>query len=61
MDPNATLDVLRELVRQAWESDLQGEPTDRIRDEMAEYFDALDAWLTGGGFLPAEWIQERTR
>lgn len=24
-------------------------------DRMAEFLDALDAWLTAGGFAPARW------
>jgi hypothetical protein len=43
MDPNATLDLLRdELERGELEC-------------AAELFDALDTWLKRGGFLPSDW------
>lgn len=46
MDPNETLRQLRgELA------------TDRafIGEPVKELFEALDEWLTKGGFLPTEW------
>lgn len=30
-------------------------------DEVAEYAEALDNWVTGGGFLPAQWRQHPRR
>jgi hypothetical protein len=47
MDPNATLTELRELV--AFDDPAA------VAEEMAERIEALDAWLTNGGFLPDEW------
>lgn len=49
MDPNATLAILRVLVSSALDSD-----SDDAR-ELAEHADALDAWLSRGGFLPSDW------
>lgn len=46
MDPNATLNALREL--------LAGDD-----GEVAETFAALDEWLSNGGFLPDDWRKDR--
>ena len=56
MDPNATLALLRDaaaLVLHLADTDDNGvlEPV----VEMAELVDALDTWLTRGGFLPDAW------
>lgn len=48
MDPNATLARLRTLAALAF-------PTLAEIIEMAELFDALDTWMSKGGFLPAAW------
>lgn len=53
MDPNATLEALRELVRQWHEADDLPEDFDATR--ALELFDALDTWLKRGGFLPTSW------
>lgn len=59
MDPNATLQELLELrdeVNYEWDQaeNEQAAPRDReIR--FAELVDALDGWLSGGGFLPRKW------
>lgn len=49
MDPNATLAEIRTLTA-LQES---GAPIDT--DRLAELITALDAWLSGGGFLPTPW------
>lgn len=52
MDPNATLAALRELV----EVTNDGDPGGSARvARFAELVEALDGWLTNGGFLPEEW------
>jgi hypothetical protein len=62
MDPNANLAELRRLVArfmQAWdEADEETgavtiDTDDALR--MAELVEALDGWLSKGGFLPAAW------
>lgn len=51
MDPDATLARVRELIaRLAARPDRSGND-----DELALRFQALDEWLTGGGFLPRDW------
>lgn len=59
MDPNEALRLMRDYIRRVRDS-VQGEGTDpdvlRIEaDQLAEYADALDGWLSRGGFLPAAW------
>jgi hypothetical protein len=68
MDPTANLEEQRELAADALSiqdgcSD-QGEYTDEqekrlaeIATRQAELFQALDAWIIGGGFLPEAWRQ----
>lgn len=53
MDPNAALAEIRRLYGLAeWTAnpDLQ---------ELGEKVEALDDWLTSGGFLPDEWSTRR--
>lgn len=67
MDPNANLDQQLELakkIRALVESD---EPLERfahrleeLAGELAERVEALDHWITGGGFLPERWKDKRT-
>lgn len=53
MDPNATLEMLRRFIFKL----SMGETVDV--EDFAEYFEALDKWLTGGGFLPQQWEENR--
>lgn len=46
MDPNATLQEIRELVGNNGGNDV---------GRLVELIDALDEWLTNGGFLPSDW------
>jgi hypothetical protein len=49
MDPNETLDRIRKLCRpEAREIDPDG-------SDLSDHVEALDEWLTGGGFLPEAW------
>lgn len=56
MDPNAALEQLREAIADAANPD---QYTDRevAIEQIAEFFEALDNWLTNGGFLPGAWGQ----
>ena len=51
MDPDETLRRLRELVRANNYDDYEN---------ILEHFDALDEWLSKGGFLPRAWRDEDT-
>lgn len=53
MDPDAALSRLRRLMEQL------NDQTDPVDLEVYETFSGLDAWLTGGGFLPAPWARAR--
>lgn len=66
MDPNATLDELLELKDEihkdqdaaAEEADSGEPPYHQVTDReirMAELVEALDGWLSTGGFLPRKW------
>jgi hypothetical protein len=52
LDPNATLEEIRSLIRRGRFQDLA--PTDS--HHLVELIEALDTWLAGGGFLPARWL-----
>lgn len=65
MDPDMTLRLMRDYIRRVRDS-VQGEGTDpdilRIEaDQLAEYADALDQWLSKGGFLPKDWAHGRMK
>jgi len=55
MDPNENLRRLRELYKQIIERD-EYEGVYHQACEMADLIEALDNWLTKGGFLPADWV-----
>lgn len=59
MDPNANLDEMLELSKQL----LAGELTypDEAAVRLAELIEGLDHWITGGGFLPERWQQQKGR
>jgi hypothetical protein len=53
MDPNAALAEIRTLIHEAREA--TGPHAEAALNEMSEYFEGLDEWLSKGGFLPAAW------
>lgn len=56
MDPDAALTNARSALAaiRAGE-DSQGELMTDALDDLADAFEALDQWLTKGGFLPRAW------
>jgi hypothetical protein len=61
MDPNASLEACRRLVkaliRQAAEDRQRQESSSRdtLGEELAENFNNLDDWLSRGGTMPRDW------
>lgn len=55
MDPNETLRRLRDCCTEAAANLDKGYEMDAGQGELAELFEALDQWLTNGGFLPKAW------
>jgi hypothetical protein len=53
MDPNTVLDSLRTLAEYLRDEDA-GVVLD-YAEETADAFQALDSWLSNGGFLPHDW------
>lgn len=49
MDPDETLKSARAAAERVHAS------SDDAAIELAEAFEALDGWLSKGGFLPADW------
>ena len=64
MDPNETLRELRELADKvaAQDMDVYSDPEDRAdaarAGDLAAGVQALDEWLSRGGFLPDAWERE---
>lgn len=54
MDPNETLRMLRLTIKQL-RVDEDSDVWEAHANEICEYVEALDDWLTNGGFLPADW------
>ena len=52
MDPNTCLNAIRELLSEEDES---------MWLEVKEYFQALDSWMSTGGFLPDDWQRPDTK
>jgi hypothetical protein len=50
MDPNETLQMLRQLAADARASEGY--------EPWASAFEVLDDWISNGGFLPDDWKQE---
>lgn len=55
MDPNETLRLLREAITGLFAVDTDNASYDPAV-EIAERFQALDEWLSKGGFLPTDWV-----
>ena len=54
MDPDVTLDRLQRMYRSILSTGVEGF---HIANDMAELVEALDGWLSRGGFLPADWVR----
>jgi len=61
LDPNALLERMRKLtarvLKETEEEDHSYAQTmrDTTSGELAQLFQHLDQWITGGGFLPKDW------
>lgn len=55
MDPTEALRLLRELTKEI----LAGNHHYDVVCQHVEQFEALDAWLSKGGFLPEDWAKGR--
>jgi hypothetical protein len=53
MDPNIVLADLKEMVDAIIDNEDEGTSSQLI--EFAEAFNALDHWMSVGGFLPTRW------
>lgn len=54
MDPDETLRLIRLTIKQI-RVDTDPGVAAAHAEEIAEHFNALDGWLSYGGFLPEEW------
>lgn len=51
MDPNAALAEIRSILAD------RAEDGTWDAERLAELINGLDDWITGGGFLPADWAR----
>jgi hypothetical protein len=59
MDPNETLRLLREAITGYDEAALSSaDAANAAAERIIELFEALDGWLSKGGFAPADWIAD---
>lgn len=58
MDVNAVLARARQAVRDMASAPNPGALAEASRD-LADSFEAVDEWLSKGGFLPADWEAHR--
>jgi hypothetical protein len=60
MDPNQALLNARDAARDLRSHIDRGNasPADLV-EELVEAFEALDGWISGGGFLPSDWSKNR--
>ena len=57
MDPNATLHYMRQLSEAIQAAVDSGEPIDDgDATGLADMVQAMDGWLSSGGFLPKGWV-----
>ena len=57
MDPNATLTAIREIVKKTYTD--RGAGTGDLA-QLVDLVEALDGWLTKGGFAPTAWDTGRS-
>ena len=55
MDPNETLRLIRESLAVVTSDQPEDSEFNCAVNDLADGFEALDGWLTRGGFLPADW------
>lgn len=55
MDPNANLAEIRELTSRLLKQDQFSHENEEDGIALAEFVEALDQWLSAGGFLPKDW------
>ncbi len=57
MDPDVALEKLRKALAsyRKWSAQACDKQALNEADKVADHFEALDQWLSSGGFLPDEW------
>ena len=55
MDPDEALRCVRAAIEEIRELEAGGAEFGEQVSDLVEHFEALDAWLTRGGFKPKDW------
>ncbi len=62
MDPDATLREIREIIKASHKEVCDDEDKEfeylENMGRLTELVEALDNWITGGGFLPNDWKED---
>ena len=62
MDPNACLAEIRQLIAESYRLDKTDESLSPIAtDRLVELIEGLDQWISRGGFLPKQWVNDDLR
>lgn len=62
MDPNQTLSDIRELVIRIQDAEDSGaDQVEHVAMALAEKVNALDTWMSNGGFMPGLWEENRDK
>jgi len=64
MDPDAALETIRTATLASRQSEwIPGEDVghDSLIEDAMDAMEALDTWLTKGGFLPSAWTPSKSR
>lgn len=59
MDPNANLKAQREIVKKLLDGNTEQSLFIHYAVQLAELVQALDQWMSRGGFLPEAWARGR--
>lgn len=55
MDPNANLKEQRRIVKRLQDDTLNADDRLHYAERLADLVEALDNWLSNGGFPPTDW------
>ncbi len=60
MDPDETLRQIRQIARDTVAGTISTDEAPDYLEELVDYAEGLDEWLTKGGFLPRAWTTGRS-
>lgn len=58
MDPNAALKQIRDIILRMKRDHVRKHVSVEV-DDLVDVVEGLDEWLSKGGFLPDDWVENR--